>query len=46
MAKKPAIHTVPYGGGWANRREGAARASKTFPTEGSCTGRRTRNGKA
>jgi hypothetical protein len=33
MAKKPAIHTVPHDGGWANRREGAARASKVFPTK-------------
>jgi N-methylhydantoinase A/oxoprolinase/acetone carboxylase beta subunit len=33
MAKKPAIHTVPHGGGWANRREGAARVSKVFPTK-------------
>ena len=33
MAKKPAIHTVPYSGGWANRREGAARVSKVFATK-------------
>jgi Uncharacterized protein conserved in bacteria (DUF2188) len=33
MAKKPAIHTVPHGVGWANRREGAARVSKVFPTK-------------
>jgi hypothetical protein len=33
MAKKPAIHTVPHGGGWANRREGGARVSKVFPTK-------------
>ena len=33
MAKKPAIHTVPHESGWANRREGAARASKVFPTK-------------
>lgn len=33
MAKKPAIHTVPHGDGWANRREGAARVSKVCPTK-------------
>jgi Uncharacterized protein conserved in bacteria (DUF2188) len=33
MAKQPAIHTVPHGGGWANRREGAPRVSKVFPTK-------------
>jgi Uncharacterized protein conserved in bacteria (DUF2188) len=33
VAKKPAIHTVPHDGGWANRREGAARVSKVFPTK-------------
>ena len=43
MAKKPAIHTVPYSGGWANRREGAARVSKVFPTKAAAqaTGRET-----
>jgi hypothetical protein len=26
MSKKPAVHTVPHGDGWANRTEGASRA--------------------
>ena len=30
MAKKPPVHTVPHGDGWANRREGSDRVSKTF----------------
>jgi hypothetical protein len=25
MSRKPAIHTVPHGNGWANRTEGASR---------------------
>ena len=25
MSKKPAVHTVPHGDGWANRTEGASR---------------------
>lgn len=33
MAKKPPVHTVPHGDGWANRREGASRVSKTYPTK-------------
>jgi len=33
MAKKPPVHTVPHGNGWANRREGSDRVSKTFPTK-------------
>jgi hypothetical protein len=33
MAKKPAIHTISDGNGWANRGEGAARVSKVFPTQ-------------
>jgi hypothetical protein len=33
MAKHPPVHTVPHGDGWANRREGAARVSKTFSTK-------------
>lgn len=33
MAKKPAVHTVPHGDGWANRREGAKRVSNTAPTK-------------
>lgn len=33
MAKKPPVHTVPHGDGWANRRAGASRVSKTYPTK-------------
>ncbi|WP_346008628.1 DUF2188 domain-containing protein [Janibacter terrae] len=33
MAKKKNIHTVPAGGGWANLREGAQRASSTHATK-------------
>lgn len=33
MADKEDIHTVPHGDGWANRREGAERVSKTFETK-------------
>ncbi len=33
MTRKPPVHTVPHGDGWANRREGAARVSKTFGTK-------------
>ena len=29
MVKNP-VHTVPHGDGWANRREGSDRVSKTF----------------
>ena len=32
-SKKPPVHTVPHGDGWANKREGADRVSKTFPTK-------------
>lgn len=32
MSNEP-VHTVPHGGGWANRRAGAARVSKTFRTK-------------
>lgn len=32
MSKKP-VHTVPHGEGWANRREGANRVSRTFGTK-------------
>ncbi len=32
MGKKP-VHTVPYGEGWANRREGSPRVSNTAPTK-------------
>ncbi|WP_419909916.1 DUF2188 domain-containing protein [Candidatus Poriferisodalis sp.] len=33
MPKKPAIHTVPHGDGWANRREGSSRVFDTHPTK-------------
>lgn len=33
MAKKPPVHTVPHGDGWANRREGSKRVSGTFGTK-------------
>ncbi len=34
MAKrKPPVHTVPHGDGWANRREGSSRVSKEFDTK-------------
>jgi len=33
MSRKPPVHTVPHGDGWANRREGADRVSKVFPTK-------------
>jgi hypothetical protein len=32
-ARKPAIHTVPVDGGWANRPEGAQRSGPKFATE-------------
>jgi Uncharacterized protein conserved in bacteria (DUF2188) len=43
MATRPPVHTVPHGDGWANRREGAARVSKTFRTkaEAQAAGRET-----
>lgn len=42
MGKRP-VHTVPHGDGWANRREGAERVSKTFQTkaEAQAAGRET-----
>lgn len=33
MAKKPDVHTVPHGDGWANKRAGSDRVSKTFDTK-------------
>lgn len=33
MAKKQPVHTVPHGDGWANRRAGSSRVSKTFDTK-------------
>jgi hypothetical protein len=43
MPRKPPVHTVPHGDGWANRREGASRVSKTFDTKAAAegAGRRT-----
>ena len=33
IGKKPAVHTVPHGEGWANRTEGASRVFGTAPTK-------------
>lgn len=33
MPRKPPVHTVPHGDGWANRREGSDRVSEHFPTK-------------
>ena len=33
MSKKPPVHTVPHGDGWANRREGSDRVSRKFATK-------------
>ncbi|MCW2995667.1 MAG: hypothetical protein JWQ18_3162 [Conexibacter sp.] len=33
MSRKPAIHTVPHDGGWANRTEGASRVFGAAPTK-------------
>ena len=33
MGKRPEVHTVRHGGGWANRRAGSDRVSKVFPTK-------------
>ena len=43
MAKKPPVHTVPHGDGWANRREGSKRVSKEFDrkTDAQAAGRET-----
>jgi len=40
---KANVHTVPHEEGWANRREGAKRASRVFKTkaEAEAAGRRT-----
>jgi hypothetical protein len=40
---KANVHTVPHEDGWANRREGARRASKVFKTkaEAQSAGRKT-----
>lgn len=33
MSRKPAVHTVPYNGGWANRTEGASRVFGVATTQ-------------
>jgi hypothetical protein len=33
MADKRPVHTVPHGDGWANRRAGSSRISRTYPTK-------------
>lgn len=33
MSRRKPVHTVKHGDGWANRREGASRVSKTFDTK-------------
>jgi hypothetical protein len=40
---KTSAHTVPHKGGWANRRDGAKRISRTFKTkaEAQAAGRKT-----
>jgi hypothetical protein len=38
MARKPAIHTVPHGDGWANRTEGASRVFGVAPTKAEAEG--------
>ena len=41
--KKPPVHTVPHGDGWANKREGSSRVSKVFSTKAAAqaAGRKT-----
>jgi hypothetical protein len=43
MARKPPVHTVPHGDGWANRRQGSPRVAKTFArkVDAQAAGRRT-----
>jgi|1186.fasta_scaffold581759_2 hypothetical protein len=43
MAGQANVWTIPYEGGWANKREGAKRVSKIFPTKAAAqaTGRLT-----
>lgn len=43
MSKKPPVHTVPHGDGWANRRAGSQRVSQTYDTqrEAQAAGRET-----
>lgn len=33
MNKRPEVHTVKHGDGWANRRAGSDRVSKVYPTK-------------
>lgn len=33
MPRKPPVHTVPHDDGWANRREGSKRVSKSYDTK-------------
>jgi len=33
MTKKPAVHTVKHGDGWANRRAGSDRVSRVYRTK-------------
>jgi hypothetical protein len=33
MAGRANVWTIPHEGGWANKREGAKRVSKVFPTK-------------
>ncbi len=43
MTKKPEVHTVPHGDGWANRRAGSDRVNKVYSTkaEAQAAGRET-----
>jgi hypothetical protein len=43
MPGKPPVHTIPYGDGWANQREGSTHVAKKFPTksEAQAAGRET-----
>ncbi|MEZ5246699.1 MAG: DUF2188 domain-containing protein [Acidimicrobiales bacterium] len=42
-SKKPPVHTVKHGDGWANRRAGSDSVSKVYPTkkEAQSAGRKT-----
>ena len=33
MGKKPEVHTIPHGDGWANRRAGSDRVSRVYRTK-------------
>ena len=43
MTRRPPVHTVPHGDGWANRREGSKKVSRAFGTkaEAQAAGRET-----